>query len=449
MSSALPVAIERVKIQNFRSIREVDLALPEFAVLVGPNGSGKTNFVQALALLGEMLLRGTTEPIDSFGWDELVRRGRKRAHHLLLGATVRVDLPRRGEPDADAPMRIEIEIDLKKHPKLDTVVVAREHLKVIKGDAWLQLEVVGSELSVSQEGTADLVHELVPVRMARARPAGTEQGADPGKPKDPLSELQAYFEPRVFDDDAGARFLRLLSLPRFYSPLLEAVTSACAVQRLRLDATALRAMSSAHAALGGAGEGLAAVVAEIRGMDAKPKKEFLPILSALQEVFPRVEDVLPTRVGAGQLILAFRERGVATPFAQSSVSDGVLHALALLLGLAPSRRGRLGPRMGGLLAIEEPENAIHPWSIRVLLKRMQAAQRRQILLTTHSVEVVNQVRKPASLLLCEATDDGTQIVAALDRESALVAIVRGTGEGLGDLWKSGTLGGVPGPEDDG
>src|ERR1700691_2988105 len=52
--------IVRLKIFGFRGVRSADVALGRHAVLVGPNNSGKTTVVEALALL--------------FGRDRLVRR---------------------------------------------------------------------------------------------------------------------------------------------------------------------------------------------------------------------------------------------------------------------------------------------------------------------------------------------------------------------------------------
>jgi putative ATP-dependent endonuclease of OLD family len=52
--------IVRLKISGFRGVRSADVALGRHAVLVGPNNSGKTTIIEALALL--------------FGRDRLVRR---------------------------------------------------------------------------------------------------------------------------------------------------------------------------------------------------------------------------------------------------------------------------------------------------------------------------------------------------------------------------------------
>ena len=52
--------IVRLKISGFRGVRSADITLGRHAVLVGPNNSGKTTVIEALALL--------------FGRDRLVRR---------------------------------------------------------------------------------------------------------------------------------------------------------------------------------------------------------------------------------------------------------------------------------------------------------------------------------------------------------------------------------------
>lgn len=71
--------ISSVRIKNFKSIKALSLDLPAFAVLVGPNGSGKTNIVGALALFGELLRRGTTDPARELGWSQIIRREKRPA----------------------------------------------------------------------------------------------------------------------------------------------------------------------------------------------------------------------------------------------------------------------------------------------------------------------------------------------------------------------------------
>ena len=192
--------------------------------------------------------------------------------------------------------------------------------------------------------------------------------------------------------------------------------------------------------LGPSGEGLAAAVYRMRGPNEEPKSAFAPILSALQDVYPRIEDIRAERTGTGRLFLVFKERGISQDLGQSNVSDGVMHALALLLAI----NGGLGG--DGILVIEEPENAIHPWSLRSMIRQAQEVRGRQIVLTTHSEIVVNEVTKPESLWVVESSDAGTTVTEALHKESALRSIMEKTGEKLGDIWLGGGIGGVPGGE---
>jgi AAA15 family ATPase/GTPase len=44
--------IHAIRIQNYKSFRDVSLTLRPVSVLIGPNNAGKSNFLQALVFLG-------------------------------------------------------------------------------------------------------------------------------------------------------------------------------------------------------------------------------------------------------------------------------------------------------------------------------------------------------------------------------------------------------------
>ncbi len=50
--------IERITIQNFKSIDRVSVELSPVTVLVGRSGTGKSNFVQAVRCLRDLLTKG-------------------------------------------------------------------------------------------------------------------------------------------------------------------------------------------------------------------------------------------------------------------------------------------------------------------------------------------------------------------------------------------------------
>lgn len=70
--------IKRLKICDFKSIRELDLALDPVTVLVGRSGTGKSNTVQALRFLRNFLLGGMENAANyEWGWERIVPVGEK------------------------------------------------------------------------------------------------------------------------------------------------------------------------------------------------------------------------------------------------------------------------------------------------------------------------------------------------------------------------------------
>ena len=69
--------IRRIKIRDFKSIREVDLELDPVTVLVGRSGTGKSNLVQAVRFLRNYLLIPQEAVNYEFGWERIVPVGEK------------------------------------------------------------------------------------------------------------------------------------------------------------------------------------------------------------------------------------------------------------------------------------------------------------------------------------------------------------------------------------
>lgn len=238
--------------------------------------------------------------------------------------------PRRIETESAFPADVLAQVCIHLKPGKDGAVRVEKELLDLSCEGLGSLSVtIQDEACTVGRGGAD-----TEFRLAELLTAGRLGDRRRGEPLRELGEwtkaLEHYFDPGSLVEDEEHRFLRLLSRPRFFTPFLDTIANACQVRRLRLDATALRADSPARGAMGPAGENLAAAVTTLRGLREKPKKQFIPILAALQDIFPRVDDVKPVRVQPGRLALSFGEDGVAVPFGQESVSDGILH----------SRRGR-------------------------------------------------------------------------------------------------------------
>jgi predicted ATPase len=119
----------------------------------------------------------------------------------------------------------------------------------------------------------------------------------------------------------------------------------------------------------------------------------------------------------------------------SSMSDGTLRTLAALVA---AFQIVLPYGYPSLVAIEEPETSLHPGAMRALVDALdEATGRTQILLTTHSAELLDnpQVR-PENVRVVEMID-GQTVIAPVDEAS--VEIVHRKLNTLGGLERDNQL----------
>jgi predicted ATPase len=99
------------------------------------------------------------------------------------------------------------------------------------------------------------------------------------------------------------------------------------------------------------------------------------------------------------------------PFFTVDVSDGTLRILGLLLALYQ-------PWQPSLIAIEEPEASVHPAAAELIVQiLLDAAHDRQILVTTHSPDILDAKELSDSQIRLVTQEKGRTIVAPLSQSS--------------------------------
>lgn len=415
MARQMDMTISWFEVENFKSIKKLRVDFQPMMVLVGPNGAGKTNLLQALALFLDILYEGSLDPIEMYGgYDQLIRRGKKRSHQMRFALCAQIQ---RSVVDTENSIPA-LAAEGYKHEEwtLTTELVLRSRSDA----AGIQIE--SESLHLTSASKAERSSKWKNGLLERHHPKVDALGVD---------RLERSY--RQFAPESVGHLPRVGTVLRAngYSRPLPAT-------RLRLDAASLRSdgqlKTSRHGRLLGlSGEGLPLAVERLR-----KTRQFKNVLAGLQSVYPRVEDVDTVHVLPGQVALRVRERSIQEGLGQANVSDGVMHALALLIALE-------GTPGGEVLAIEEPENALHPWALRKLMVRAQELPRTApLLLTTHSPTLVDAVIDPRALFIVENhPTKGTTIVQASQKEAALDAILADSGQGLGQVWMGGSLGGIP------
>lgn len=352
-SSHDPTFITRVALRNYRSIASCDVKLGALTILVGENGAGKSNFLDALRLISDALTTSLDHALrERGGLGEVRRRSGGHPTHF----TVRVDF--RLGAEADGFFAFEIGARSR-----GTYTVQREKCRV--GDAAYSVvdgKVVHTTAPVPPPAAAD--------RLYLVNAAG-------------LPEFRPLF-------DAFARM-------GFYN----------------IDPAQIRALHGPDKGelLARNGKNLASVAARMESTSPTTK---LRIEEYLGQVVPGVLGFDRRSVGHMET-LEFRQvvdgASTAWRFPAINMSDGTLRASAILTALyqndpaAPIR----------LIGLEEPETALHPAAAGILRDCILEATRSvQVIVTSHSADLLDDEALPAESLRAVESVRGTTLIGALD-----------------------------------
>jgi len=388
--------------QNFRSLRKVSVELQSLNVLVGPNEAGKSNFLDLIQFLGDSARDDLGAALEKRGGIDRVRfRGSD-------GPSGRVAIDVAANVTSYSSQNAPDEYGLTFSSR--TMSSGRSFL--VRGEEFKFKRFRGGGRRITVRGNkADLINyrgedvqksERLPLRSdslalstLRRLPSG-----EGGREVDRFAQLFTTF--RVFNVD---------------------------VERAR------RPGRISNAALRPDGSNLASALISI----SRDEDRFADLLDDAREMVPGFEGIEFEEVGGSSPALAVKliERGLKDSTWLEDASFGTVRILALLAVL-------YDPHPPLLTCLEEVDQGLHPYVFDRLVERLrEASLRTQLLLTTHSPALVNRLA-PQELLVCERAADGSTRLPAIDTASIKnkEAAVGGRMQ-LGELWFSGSLGGVP------
>jgi predicted ATPase len=389
--------IRRLIVQGFRSIRSevVDFDNPTF--LVGRNGSGKSNLVDALAFLGEAMTMPLTEVFSRRGGGRVVCHGSSVLSHPGDYRRIRLRVVLGAIGDEIAGARYAIEVAAMGADR-SSYAVQREQCVIEDAEGrrnWFDRD-TGRERF---ESNADGIH--------------------------PRLILDHLALPLIGGDERFASVFRALEGIRAYS----------------IDPDRMREsqVPDSGRTLRGDGSNAASVLRQLAANDPDDIRRICEILGAIVPTIERID----VRDYGSKLGLEFTQRWADGPgsltLEASGMSDGTLRAL----GLMASIYQRSTP---SLMAIEEPEATIHPGALGIVLDVLRhASKRTQVLVTTHSPEVLDTDWLEDRHIRIVTWQDGATRVAPLDagsREALRQHLMT-----AGELLRSNALRGTPpGPD---
>ncbi|MDR1917061.1 MAG: AAA family ATPase [Synergistaceae bacterium] len=155
------------------------------------------------------------------------------------------------------------------------------------------------------------------------------------------------------------------------------------------------------------------------------------LLQELKLFYNGLEDY-EININSNAVQIFFAERGLDAPVPATRLSDGTLRYLCLLAILC-------NPAPPPLVCIEEPELGLHPDVLPALAALIkEASEKCQLIVTTHSEVLVDALTDtPESVLVCEKSEQGTTLTRLnADEIKPWLEKYR-----LGELWARGDIGG--------
>lgn len=426
-----PGSMVRIEALRYRCLRYVRCRLQRFHVLIGPNASGKSTFLDVPAFLGDFLRSGLTAAVEGDSKFAIRHRApdakqltwmrKQDSFELAVEIAIPPKLQERLKNGNTPLCRYEIAVDVTGP------------LRVTSENLWLRPD---QDEAPSQQRTLFPSPPEPPQGIVRApgerTPTGWKKVVGRGEEPERVTfraETSGWNNPfRVAADKAA-----LASLPedeeRFPVATWFRRLLTEGVRRIALSSEAMRLPSPPGRARGYLPDGsnLPWVVHTLEKDHPARLQEWI---AHVREALPDIQGVETREREEDRhryLVLNY-EGGLQLP--SWLVSDGTLRLLALTL-LA------YVPNLSGIYLIEEPENGIHPQAVETAFQSLSSVYDAQVLLATHS-PVILSMAEPASLL-CFARDaqGATDIVAG--NEHPTLKEWRGRLD-LGSLFASGILG---------
>lgn len=354
--------LKRVVLKNYKSIGACDVQLGPLMFLVGANGAGKSNFLDALRFVADALRTSLDHALrDRSGIKEVRRRSGGHPTHFAI----RLDFVLSSETNGNYFFR----------------VGARP-----RGG----YEVQNEECNIfDPNGHLPAAHFKV----------------DSGK----VISTSAKVAPAAAID--RLYLVNASGLPEF-RPVYEAF-SHMGFYNLNPDRIRDLQPSDAGELLARDGSNLASVLGQLAANNAAIKQR---IEEYLAKVVPGIHGVDVKTIGPKET-LEFRQQvtGSLDPwrFLAANMSDGTLRALGVLVALFQSINGK--PTRVPLVGIEEPEVALHPAAAGVLLDSLRdASNNTQIIVTSHSPDLLDDERMDSGSILAVVAEHGTTKIGPLD-----------------------------------
>ena len=447
-------------IDGFRSLRNFSLTLqPGINAIVGPNGSGKTNFLDFLGFLDTTVHAGAiTATSDAGGLARVFSQENTTRKAASLVARIS------GVADLRDTIPTPVEVGYCKFIYEYEVVIkfSRAHSLIYISDETLKLRKLynddGDPAKYQIVGTIQLARRSPNIdgmpRWKTGRWVFANNKRNPMAQTDPIYANQKLKLKERFGTPALNPDQSLLSVgSRYAFPAIEAVRSAITKGRsFNIFPDKARAPDdiSRPGGIARDGSGLTSTLHALQLLRRPPRRRLAKMRRATKNtldevvewtklVFSELQDITTTQdphTGKYLTTLVIKSPVPNDPplrLSLQSASDGTIKWLSLVILILAG---------GGIYSLEEPENFLHPRMQQFLVQIIRDSLDEDsvssyFLFSTHSETLINHC-KPEELVIFEFCDNST-LCHRIENPALVLEEINRTGFGLGYYYANNSL----------
>lgn len=409
------MVIERIRLKNFKNFENIDLKLGQMNVFVGANAAGKTNLIQAIKFIRDIQMQGIENAISMQSGMEFLQnfnlKGEKTtsitidfnyATQIILQPThfntlivsdfnnisYQIELFRKSEKEYKIESeKIVFNFDIKE---IDKLIYRNQKLRrkdFEENSHFLDKSIVtiesknGKETFESHLNSDDLKYELINKKHIKA---STLEFITYPPFSNLINSIHESNKKSILER-ISKNFFDLSKLSIYDFDIKKMKNPASIATKAELEEN---------------GENLAIVMKRI----FEDKKKLTQFSNLIKDILPFINDIDTENSYDKSISLKVKEKyNSDTAIPGSLLSDGTVSITAILTALYFEDKS--------MAIFEEPEHGVHPSLISKLMESFyDASKNKQLIITTHSPEVLKNTVKEDIFLLLRKDNGNASII---------------------------------------